>query len=155
MIARHVKDFTWNRGWNSNSPPPARLWWLNSLLPGTAKVSNARGIPGGAGHVEASIWPIHNHNQRGPNSSFSPYSPKLPLFKERRDELSLYSTFSPHSPFAKGFAMSFEFLLRLWRVFAIFDIFAVFAKYTIFVKIAPHAFAIFAIAGWFSLLSSY
>ena len=89
------------------------------------------------------------------NSSFTPYSPKLPLFKERRDELSLYSTFSPHSPFAKGFAMSFEFLLRLWRVFAIFDIFAVFAKYTIFVKIAPHAFAIFAIAGWFSLLSSY
>ena len=33
--------------WGSNSPPPGRLWSSNSLLPGTAKVSNARGMPGG------------------------------------------------------------------------------------------------------------
>ena len=26
-----------------------------------AKVSNARGMPGGGGHVETSIWPIHNY----------------------------------------------------------------------------------------------
>ena len=25
-IARHAKDFTWNRGCSSNSPPPGRLW---------------------------------------------------------------------------------------------------------------------------------
>ena len=43
MIAHHVqwkapRDFTWNRGYGSNSPP---------LLPGTTKVSNAWDMPGG------------------------------------------------------------------------------------------------------------
>ena len=98
MIARHVKDFTWNRGWNSNSPPPARLWWLNSLLPGTAKVSNARGIPGGAGHVEASIWPIHNHNQRGPcNIKFVIYAifAKIATFQgEARWTFAIFDIFT-------------------------------------------------------------
>ena len=48
---------------SSNSPPPGRLWYLNSLLPGTAKVSKARGMPGrgGGGHVKALNWPIHNN----------------------------------------------------------------------------------------------
>ena len=57
MIAHHARDFKWNRGCCSNSPPlthgdqisppPGRLWQSNSLLRGTAKLSNARGMPGG------------------------------------------------------------------------------------------------------------
>ena len=40
-------------------PTPWKTLVIKFLLPRTAKVSNARGMPGGGGHVEASIWPIH------------------------------------------------------------------------------------------------
>ena len=47
MKSRVEFKFPTSKAWGSNSPPPGRLWWSNSLLPGTAKVSNARGMPGG------------------------------------------------------------------------------------------------------------
>ena len=43
MKSRVQFKFPTPKAWGSNSPPPGRLWWSNSLLPGTAKVSNARG----------------------------------------------------------------------------------------------------------------
>ena len=55
-MCKAPRDFTWNWGYGSNSPPPRRLGWSNSLLPGTAKVSNAWGMPrwGGGGGCRSS-----------------------------------------------------------------------------------------------------
>ena len=39
--------------------PTPYEWWSNSPPPGQEKASNARGMPGGGGDVEASIWLIH------------------------------------------------------------------------------------------------
>ena len=59
-IARHAKDFTWNRGCSSNSPPPGRLI-IKFPPPRDGKGVKCPGYArGGGGHVEASIWPIHN-----------------------------------------------------------------------------------------------
>ena len=42
--------------------PTPYEWWSNSRPPGQEKASNARGMPGGGGDVEASIWLVHYHN---------------------------------------------------------------------------------------------
>ena len=52
MKSRVQFKFPTPKAWGSNSPPPGRLWWSNSLLPGTAKVWNARGMPGGGGMLK-------------------------------------------------------------------------------------------------------
>ena len=69
MIARHAKDFTWNRGCSSNSPPlkhgdqiPHPLEDSDNQIsssPGRQRCQMPGVCPGGGGHVEASIWPIH------------------------------------------------------------------------------------------------
>ena len=68
MIARHANDFTWNRRCSSNSPPLKRGDQIPHPLgdsdnqipssPGRQRCQMSGVCPGG--HVEASIWPIHN-----------------------------------------------------------------------------------------------
>ena len=69
MIARHAKDFTWNRGCSSNSPPlthgdqiPHPLKNSDNQIPSSPGRQRCQ-MPGvclvGQGVVEASIWPIH------------------------------------------------------------------------------------------------
>ena len=53
-IAPHAKDFTWNWGCSSNSPPLKHGDQIPSS-PGWQRCQMA----GGGGHVETSIWPIH------------------------------------------------------------------------------------------------
>ena len=75
MIARRAKDFTWNRGCSSNSPPlnhgdqiPHPLEDSDNQIPsspGRQKCQMPGVCPGG--HVEASIWPIHYFDKKNPN----------------------------------------------------------------------------------------
>ena len=71
MIARHARDFTWNRGCRSNSPPlthgdqiPHPLEDSDNQIPSSPGRQRCQmpGVcrEGGGGHVEDSIWPIHN-----------------------------------------------------------------------------------------------
>ena len=69
MIAGHAKDFTWNRGCSSKSPPlkhgdqiPHPLEDSDNQIPsspGRQRYQMPGVCPGVGGHVEASIWPIH------------------------------------------------------------------------------------------------
>ena len=67
-IARHAKDFTWNRGCSSNSPPlkhgdqiPHPVEDSDNQIPSSPGRQRCQ-MPGvcPGGHVEASIWLIHN-----------------------------------------------------------------------------------------------
>ena len=69
MIARHARDFTWNRGCSSNSPPlmhgnqiPHPLEDSDNQIPfspGRQKCQMPRVCPGGMLKLRSSIWPIH------------------------------------------------------------------------------------------------
>ena len=70
MITRHTRDFTWNRGCSSNSPPiihgdqiPHTLEGSDYQIPSSLGQQRCQ-MPGvcpgrGGGDVEASTWPIH------------------------------------------------------------------------------------------------
>ena len=45
-------------------PAPGKIKLIKFPPPGQEKTSNARDMPGGGGHVEASIWLIHNYGTR-------------------------------------------------------------------------------------------
>ena len=68
MIARHAKNFTWNPGCSSNSPPlkhgikfptPWKTLIIKFPPPRDGKGVKCPGYARGGGHVEASIWPVH------------------------------------------------------------------------------------------------
>ena len=72
MIARQAKDFTWNRGCSSNSPPlkhgdqiPHPLEDSDNQIPSSPGRQRCQmpGVCPGEGHVEASIWPINYNYQ--------------------------------------------------------------------------------------------
>ena len=59
MIARHARDFTWNRGCSSNSPPLTHGDQIpHPLEDSDNQIPSSPGIARGE-DVEASIWPIH------------------------------------------------------------------------------------------------
>ena len=70
MIARHAKDFTWNRGCSSNPPPlkhgdqiPHPMEDSDNQIPsspGRQRCQMPRVCPGG--DVQASMWLIHKQN---------------------------------------------------------------------------------------------
>ena len=73
-IARQAKDFTWNRGCSSNSPPlkhgdqiPHPLEDSDNQIPSSPGRQRCQmpGVCPGGGHVEASIWPIHQRSAVG------------------------------------------------------------------------------------------
>ena len=64
MKSRVQFKFPTPKAWGSNSPPPGRLI-IKFPPPRDGKGVKCPGYARGGGHVEASIWPIHNNKNNG------------------------------------------------------------------------------------------